>query len=92
VGQAIAVSCVTPASGGVVAQCAPPSVLRAAKAPPGVELSWPPAPIQTSCDVQMTLSSGAASALGITWPDVASTGVVVLEVVGKVEVLWAVFL
>jgi hypothetical protein len=76
----------------VVAQCAPPSVLRAAKAPPGVELFWPATARQTCCDAQSTLSSGAASALGTTWPDVASTGVVVVDVVGTVEVRWAVFL
>ena len=83
VGQAIALSCVTSASGGVVAQCVPPSVLRATKAPPGAELSCPAAATHTCSDVQVMVSRDEASAPFVEWPETASTELIVVVVVGE---------
>ena len=85
VGQATALSCVTSASGGVVAQCVPPSVLRATKASPGAELSCPAAATHTCSDVQVMVSRDEASAPFVDWPETASTELIVVVVV--VEVL-----
>jgi hypothetical protein len=85
--QAIALSCVTPASGGVVAQCAAPSVLRATRAPPGAESSCPGAPTHICSDVQVMVSRDEASAPFVDWPETASTGLIVVVVVVEVIAL-----